>query len=262
MNWFDWLVFGSTAVPLAAALYANRSTSLLHAVVWTWLAWVGWGLALGSTAKAWIYAALGLTGCAGVAVFGARWPGAAAWNLVVCGLLAILGLPLAEGALFGTSVQLGTLRATFLAGMIGVIVINYCPTRLGVGALMLAVGAGREIYRLLVEVEDHHAGFKTAEVVLLAPWLAWGGVVFGRVRDAHSPRSAAERLWLSYKDRFGLVWGLRLREQFNRAANSSSLPVVLTWTRLRPTAGAAPPAEKDSPVYETLAALMKRFGLP
>jgi hypothetical protein len=262
MSWFDWVMFGSAAVPLAAALHANRSTSLLHAVAWTWLAWVGWGLALASGTKTWGYMALGLTGCAGVAVFGARRPGAVAWNFVVGGLLAAFGLPLAEGALFGNSVHLGTFRATFLAGMIGVIAMNYLPTRLGVGALLIAAGAGWEMYRLLEKPVVHQSGFKAADVVLLAPWLAWAGVVLGCVRDVRLRRSSAERLWLSYRDRFGLAWGLRLREQFNYAANNSSLPVVLTWTRLQPTARAALPAEPDSPVYETLAALMKRFGLP
>src|SRR5881392_2851339 len=128
MALFGWLVYASAAVPLAAALRANRSTALFHAVVWAWLAWAGWGLALGWDAKPWGYLALGLTGCAGVAVLGARRPGAAAWNFVVVGLLAVLLLPLAEGALTGIPVQLGAVRTAFLIVLLGTVIVNYAPT--------------------------------------------------------------------------------------------------------------------------------------
>ena len=64
------------------------------------------------------YVALALTGCVAVAVLGARRPGAAAWNLVVGGLLVVLLLPLAEGALIGTPIHLGTFRTTFLAAVL------------------------------------------------------------------------------------------------------------------------------------------------
>ena len=91
------------AYPLGRAWLANRRSSLAHALAWAalaWLAWLGvalaeaWGLGVPVAAR---YVALCLTGCAGVAVLGARRPGVVAWNFVVLGLLVVLLLPLAEG---------------------------------------------------------------------------------------------------------------------------------------------------------------------
>src|SRR5206468_7220238 len=72
MSIIAWVVYVSAAVPLSAATRAYRNTTLLHSVVWAWLAWLGWGLALVAADGRWDYAALCLIGCAGVAVLGAR----------------------------------------------------------------------------------------------------------------------------------------------------------------------------------------------
>src|SRR5262245_12244832 len=92
------------AYPLWRAWRANRRTSLFQAVHWMIAAWLAWGGLLilealegaapdHPTAR---YLALGLTGCAGVAVLGARRPGVGAWNFVLAGLLTVILLPLAE----------------------------------------------------------------------------------------------------------------------------------------------------------------------
>src|SRR5262245_40582418 len=98
------LLFLTGFYPLAEACRANRGTTLRQAVLWAlvgWAAWVGaaWAGALGPGADAGPvrYVALCLSGCAGVAVLGARRPGVGAWNFVVIGLLAVLLRPLAEG---------------------------------------------------------------------------------------------------------------------------------------------------------------------
>src|SRR5437867_2465891 len=83
MSALAWVCYASVAVPLAVAAWANRRTSLLHTIFWTWLAWLVWGLALSAADRRLDYVALCLTGCAGIAVFGARRPGVAAWNFVV-----------------------------------------------------------------------------------------------------------------------------------------------------------------------------------
>src|SRR5260221_8135366 len=98
---FSWetalVAFG--VAPLLTAWWANganwsyRPTALCHALAWATLAWLAWlwsateGVADATynSAEA-AYISLALTGCAGVAVLGARRPGAAAWNAVVAGL--------------------------------------------------------------------------------------------------------------------------------------------------------------------------------
>src|SRR5438105_232827 len=139
-----WLMFWAGAYPLWRAWRANRRTSLVHAVNWTIISWAAWGLAwatdflyppaLAVVAR---YGALCLTGCAGVAVLGARRPGVGAWNFVVVGLLAVMLLPLAEATVAGGSLHLAGPRIVFVAGTLAVIVLNYLPTRLGPAAACL-----------------------------------------------------------------------------------------------------------------------------
>jgi hypothetical protein len=253
-----WLLYLSAAFPLAMALRANRCTSLFHAIAWAWLAWLGWGLAIGLDANGSTYLALCLTGCAGVAVLGARRPGVGAWNFVVLGLLTVLLLPVAEGTLIGTPLPLSTFRIAFLAVLIGVTVLNYVPTRLGGGAILLGVGCVWEMARITRtgRPDTFPGGWFVATGCLgLAPWVAWVGVTVGR-----RGRTPFDRLWQEYRDRFGLVWGQRLREQCNRAAANAGLGVELGWWGL-PAGVVSSDTGPGTPAYETLAALMKRFGL-
>jgi hypothetical protein len=251
MNWLWGIVLLGGFFPLARAWRANRRTPLKHAVGWAMAAWAGWVAAAawpGAGGGLTVYLALCLTGCAGVAVLGARRPGAAAWNFVVASLLAVLLLPVGRG--------LGVPRPepwhlAFLGVTLGVGVVNYLPTRLSLAVLFVAAGCGVELARLAaVGPAGDLAG---RALVALAPWVGWGVV-------AGAPRPAAEldRLWLAYRDRFGLVWGQRMREQFNRAAANAGWPVCLTWQGLASTAGGAPPRTAEA--VATLQAVLKRFG--
>src|SRR5437016_13832974 len=100
MHTLCWCILLTGVYPLWRAWRANRRTSLIQALHWAILSWVAWGLALlvadrwpAESAKVTCYLALCLTGCAGVAVLGARRPGLGAWNFVVLALLAINLLP-------------------------------------------------------------------------------------------------------------------------------------------------------------------------
>ncbi len=261
-----WLLFWTGAYPLWRAWQANRETSLLHAVNWMIIGWVAWGLALGvdflhqpaldPVAR---YVALCLTGCAGVAVLGARRPGVGAWNFVVVGLLAIQLLPLAEGALAGSALQLGGFRTVFLAATLAVGILNYLPTRLSAGALALGWACAGEVVSLLDgasagAVVGHRwfAGFLLAG----APWVAYAAL-----STRPQPPSEFDQLWLDFRDRFGFVWGQRLREQFNRSVAHAGWAVVLRWQGLRLIPG-TPLPQRDVQValVATLQALMKRFA--
>lgn len=208
-----WLI---ALIPLARAWQRNRGWSIRHAVAWAisaWLIW-GWHIATGNALSA--YAALVQTACAGVAVLGARRPGVAAWNFVVLGLLVVLWLAAAEGALTGTTLHLGSFRVLFLIGLQFVTVTNYLPTRLGYGAVLLAVASGLATATLLGHGDSAWDGLFAS----LAPWAAWLNL-----------RRPADR-WTDFRDRYGTVWAARVRDQFNAAADNRSLPADLTWNGL------------------------------
>jgi hypothetical protein len=257
------LLFGSGAYPFWQAWRANRRTSLLPAVYWALAAWLAWGgtfaaveLGQAGAMDASRYLALCLTACAGVAVLGARRPGVEAWNLVVVGLLAVLLLPMAEGFLTGTIVPSGGFRLFFLGATIAIGVLNYLPTRLGLAGMLLAIGCAGELAKLMKSGILHMPEqWPLSQVALvLVPWAAWG--VVGGV-----PPSVSEinQLWFGFRDRYGLVWAQRLREQFNNGASHAGWPVVLRWQGLQIQAGSTPP---DADLLKTnLLALMKRFGV-
>ena len=249
MSWPGWLLFASTALPLVAATRANFRTSLIHSIAWAWLAWLGWAAAL-AIGGVYGYLALCLTGCAGVAVLGARWPGAAAWNFVVASLLVVLLLPLAEASLTGTPLYLGIFRTSFLLVLLGVIVTNYLPTSLGAGALFLVFGC----LTLLVEIRGTEQETIPAVAWLFcAAGLAWMG---GRQR--WPKRSTLDQRWLAFRDRYGAVWAQRVRDQFNRAAANAGWKGYLRWSGL--CAGPDDVAPREQ-MEEVLIALMKRFSL-
>jgi hypothetical protein len=244
------------AIPLGVALWANRRTSLAHALIWALIAWLTWvAAALWTDIDSLRYSALALTGCAGVAVFGARRPHVAAWNSVVAGLFAVMMWPVVEIEIIGVQSFEG-LRVWFLIGTIGVGVINYFPTRLAPAALLLELACGCHIAISLKSDDLPAAARPIVDASLAAvPWIAW-------ICLCRTDRTASEldRIWLSFRDHWGLVWGQRVREQFNNAAGNAGWPVKLLWRGLtwEKETPASEPAEQAKMV-ETLRAILQRF---
>jgi hypothetical protein len=261
MRWLAWAVLVAGAYPLGRAWWANRRTTLLQALHWALGAWAAWA-ALGAGEllapdRDWAaprYLALCLTGCAAVAVLGARRPGAAAWNFVVLGLLAVFLLPVAEG--WGRP-RLGWANTAFLAGTLAVGVLNYLPTRMGLAALLALTGCAVEVLKVVPATAERWADSPAGAMLLaLVPWTG-----LAQLRLSDPPAAAFDQAWLDFRDRFGLVWGQRLREQFNRAAANAGWPVYLRWggLRLRPGQALPGPAVQRE-LLTTLRALLKRFG--
>jgi hypothetical protein len=240
--------------PLTIAWRANRHTTLRHALFWTlatWLAWaaLSWSDMLEVDSEWSRYAALCLIGCAGVAVLGARRPGVVAWHCVVIGLLAVLLLPLAEG--LGERRLRGP-HLAFLAATLAVPLLNYLPTTLAPAVLVGAAGCGLEVARLAGVDMGERLEVAGRCVLALTPWVALAAA-WARPPGA----TEFDRLWLAYRDRFGLVWGQRMREQFNSAAAHAGWPLFLYWRGLRIVPGAGVPDLAKA--RTTLGGVLKRF---
>ncbi len=250
------VVLLTAAYPLGRAWWASRRTSLTHALTWACAAWLAWLsvvliLAVGTTPPvAAEYVAVCLTGCAGVAVLGARRPGVVAWNFVVLGLLVILLLPLAEG--FGR-LRLSEPRVVFLAAVVAVGFLNYLPTRMAATATLLAAICGAELWSFTTGSirQDEAPPPWIFTAIGAAPWAA-----LLLVKRAPAT-SEFDRTWLELRDGFGALWAERTRQQFNRAAANAGLTGRLGWGGLRE--GSA--AEQEQ-LVSLLHALLKRFGPP
>ena len=261
-----FLLFLTAAWPLARAWAANRGTALIQAIHWAGAAWLAWLLTIllsdtaGSQAgvEPGRYLALSLTGCAGVAVLGARRPHVGAWNFVVLGLLAVQVLPLAEQILANKE-SFGSLRFAFLGATVAVGILNYLPTRLAGAALLLTLACSGEMI-VLCAPEIGQARLTAIDLLaqaclVLTPWAAWASW-----RKPKTSHILFDRLWLYFRNRFGLVWGQRVREQFNHSARNNGWQVWLSWQGLRRIGLVTDPdlsTQKD--FVETLSGLLKRF---
>jgi hypothetical protein len=181
----------------------------------------------------------------------AREPLAGPWNFVLLGLLGVLLLPWAENVLLGRPL-LDPLRLVFVLATLAVGMLNYLPTRLGGMVLVVGLACAAELALLLNMVADEAAQTWWMHAGRLAiPLACWLGKGMTRRRGA---ASAFDRHWLAFRDRFGLMWGQRLREQFNRAAANADQTV---WLRWRGLCGSTATAN----MVATLRALLKRFGM-
>jgi hypothetical protein len=256
-----FIIHGLGIIPLSVAWNAQKCTTLRHAILWTITAWAGWGVVLleqifpTPTFSASItYLALCLSSCAGMAVLGARRPGAGAWNFVVCGLLAVLLLPIAEG--FG---EVHPTLLWFLGATLLIIPVNYGLTRLGVPALMLSLALVMPM--LFLFGTDSTQG-RLWEIVSmswplmmsLSPWIAWALVSW-------QSRSHTEfdRVWVSFRNSFGMIWALRIRDQFNRSAANSGQVYCLRWSGLQSRGLSQSPESPAPQALVTLRALLRRF---
>jgi hypothetical protein len=262
MSAIEVAIYLSSAYPVARAWLSNRSTTMVHALSWTvaaWLAWFGALLLAGTDGAATArYLALCLTGCAGIAVLGARRPIVGAWNFVLLALLGVLLLPLLENALLSTPL-LDPLRLIFAMATVLVGVLNYLPTRFGLATMLVGTACFAVLLALAgwPEKEEHRSFFTHVSYWLLAA-ACWSALLARQPRWAEV--AVFDREWLTFRDRFGLMWGQRVREQFNRAAANAGWPVYLRWRGLRKTArDVVLPGADQIAIVETLREILKRF---
>jgi hypothetical protein len=200
------------------------------------------------------FLALCLTGGAGVAVLGARRPYVDAWNYVVLGLLSVMLLPLVESIVLTKDLN-DPIRIFFMGATIAVGVLNYVPTRAAPAALLLGAGCTGEMLILFAPGWlPREVLWVTRFALVFSPWVA--ALCWWHPREG---RGMVDRIWLDFRDRFGLLWGQRVREQFNHAAGHEGWPVELTWRGLRVTQPGVEMSMLEADMARTLQAVLQRF---
>ena len=271
---------------VAAGRSDVRSTSLCGAWCWAAAAVAAWcsvwwltiatGRWSGMDAEIAWYGVAVLMLCPGVAVLGARRPGARAWTwFVVLPLLAVLSLPavttlLLDGGGEATRAAF-RLEAPWAMGFGLVLVMgagNYMGTRMTLAALGYAVA------ELLLVAPLTEAG---ADLLAPAtgPWLASlalgaaGGLTLltGVVRHT-SPQPPLDRLWQDFRSLYGVVWSRRLMDRTNEALATRRWPARLEWSGVvwigppsEPVDEGALSAAREH-AEQTLRWLLKRFVEP
>ncbi len=91
--------------------------------------------------------------------------------------------------------------------------------------------------------------------ILLLPWLgllAW--------RHWRSDLAPINEIWRYFRDRYGLFWGQRIREQYNTSARHEGLPGYLYWRGWKAgPVDALPTPIDDLRMQALMTALVQRF---
>jgi hypothetical protein len=251
-------------------------TTLVSAWWWTLAAVVSWsGVELiaavdcrlargGGSLEPLRLAAIALSFCPVVAVLGAKRPQDRAWSFVVVSLWGIVALPAAEAFFLqrGERVSVGDARSWFLWILILLGPINFVATRYWLGSLLVAGGQVMACspYLALVQrpllPQGGWIGLLLCVAGMVVAWLA-----FRRVRVT---AYAYDRLWLDFRDSFGLLWALRVQERVNAVAKQKGWGIELGWNGFRSLADGAPLATIEPAMERTLRTtikgLLRRFG--
>jgi len=238
-------------VAAAATLHRLRGTTLVG--VQCWLAAclaaiaaveLGLGLAASDVSAAFAetlrYVAATLTFCPLMALMGAKRPQDRAWHFIVASLWIVLALPALHVALLrpGQSLTIPTALAYFMMGMVVIGFLNRMMTRNWLVSVLFAGGqlalvsirfpfvtfadGPGEQFRPLV-------GLALIATSCVAGW--WGS------RQGRTNAEPLDRLWLEFRDLFGVFWALRLAERVNALASVTKSNVVLRWSGFQTTDG-------------------------
>jgi hypothetical protein len=135
-------------------------------------------------------------------------------------------------------------------------IVNYLPTRWGWSTVAVSLWFAAELCALVWPRTDGlfvgPADFGTGLAVGLVVVLLW------RAALRHRRGTELDKSWLDFRDCYGFVWGRRVEEQINNAAQNSGRTTRLTWKGFVPP----PDAEQLVQVRETLQAALKRFVAP
>ena len=269
--------------PLAQASRSVRGTSLGGALAWGWVL-----VALGSAGqfvallepidggRPWcghltylmVIAAL----ASQISILNARTPGAGAWALLTALLFVVFMIPwlqaptLARHAGGLERLRLDAPWSIFYGLLVLAAVTNHLPTRYGPAALLTGGAYVLEFLGL-----THHewtpvrlGHLWSVVTTLLAGAVVAAGAVESVDDDDGAPRYSLDRVWQWFRDRWGVVWALRVRDRFNRGAEVGRASFRLGWNGLESTSDA--PLEldpaADAEATALLIGLLRRFARP
>ena len=201
-----------------------------------------------------------------VSVLNARRPGERVWAGLMVLLVVVFMIPWLEEAgrmRRPQGVVLVHLESpwTLFYGLLVVVgVTNYLPTRFGMAAACLGFALILEFIGLT------RVDWSLDRRAVVWEWVAWTiGLTFWTARwSARRTPSASgfDRIWLWFRDHWGVVWALRNQERFNRTAELAGWPVRLSWYGLEPVDGVEKGSELPVPIDAEPAfrGLLRRFA--
>ncbi|HTM54476.1 MAG TPA: hypothetical protein VL175_10635 [Pirellulales bacterium] len=210
------------------------------------------------------YVAAMSTFCPLMALLGAKRPQDAGWQFIVLSLWVVLALPGLEWLLFGGVQELHPARVAFLVLLIAIGAINGVGTRLMPASLLFAAGQGALVAPFL-GLEQASSAREWLPPAGMAALVASWAVATARRIVSQAPRPL-DRVWLDFRDAYGLVWSLRAMERVNATGKLCMWPTRLGWRGFYRVDSPLPSQPGDdlneatlAAVVETLRTLLRRF---
>jgi hypothetical protein len=178
-----------------------------------------------------------------MALLGAKRPQDTAWQMIVFALWLVLSLPAVAAmlGLGGGQISWHSAQAWFLVVLLLVQVTNYVGTRYALPVAVATVGQYALVYLFLPWSGSTLASTWTPRQLMLLALSLFLLALLGGIAIAHYRRKPAvthridqlepiNRLWLDFRDAFGVVWALRLMQRVNQSAVQQNWPVRLEWS--------------------------------
>lgn len=192
-----------------------------------------------------------------MALLGAKRPQDRGWQFIVLSLWAILALPSFEWLLFGEIKELHPARLWFLMILVGVGAVNGVGTRRWLSSICYAAGQGALLGPFL---SAKIAALPDASAPLVGLALIAASYALPMwTRSALATAKGLDRVWLDFRDAYGLVWSLRVAERMNTSAAMYAWPVELGWRGFHNREPGPGPVVVPEAALESLRTLLRRF---
>lgn len=222
---------------------------------------------IGWSDLAWYATAITLL-CPGVAVLGARRPGAAAWGFfVLLPLLLVLAWPAvaASGVITnGVALELETPAVVGFGVVLVMAFGNWIGTRFTLPAFLYAVG----VLLLVLPNSSLSLSFlperPVSQLLAALAFLAAVGIAAGRAACELPKSDVFNMLWFDFVDTFGMVWAKRVMDRVNQSAAHEKWTATLDWQGFiwQPECSEDDIRRTRERIEHTLRWLLKRFVEP
>lgn len=268
----NYLLLAAATTSLFCAARQLRGTTLFAPCCWAMLALTA--LAGGQLAEnltridssdlmAWRFLAVTATLCPGIALLGAKRPQNRPWQWIVASLWLVLSLPALQFLVLGKggALELHPARTWFMLGLIVFTIANSIVCRDWIA--VLCAGGG--------QIALFAAYLPRASSTAISQGWNWGGAVISMavivlVLDRRFRKQVLlpplDRVWIDFRNAFGVVWSVRLMEQLNSAARTNGWDVTLQWSGFRAADGVSPlnlPRQQLHVLQQSVRNLLRRF---
>lgn len=197
-----------------------------------------------------------------VALLGAKRPQDRAWQLIVAALLVLLAFQDFRSWSLDPSMPpaLHPAWRWLLTALVVMQAANYAPTRHVVAAFLACAGQFALLQPNLAFEWRVMDNAKPAGLLLLAAAvLAATAGEFYRPLDGDS----YQQLWREFRDRYGALWALRVKERVNVLAEQHRSTMQLSWSGFRQAdenTSAVARVGEDDPARKALKSILARFN--